>query len=41
MKKIIISIITVIITVVFIYAMTIISEDNKCSWVRVFNSECK
>jgi len=40
-KKIIISFITIIITVVFIYTMNIISEDNKCSWVRSFNSECK
>lgn len=41
MKKIIITIITIIITIVFIYSMTIISEENKCSGVRIFNSECK
>ena len=40
-KKIIISIITIIVTIVFIYTMIIISEVNKCSGVRSFNIECK
>ncbi|MDQ7008840.1 MAG: hypothetical protein Q9M94_00945 [Candidatus Gracilibacteria bacterium] len=39
-KKLMISSIIIILTIVFIYGMTIISEDNKCSGVRSFNSEC-
>jgi len=40
-KKIIVSVITIIVTIVFIYTMTIISENNKCTGVRSFNSECQ
>lgn len=28
-----------IITIVFTYAMTILSDNNKCSWVRVFDCQ--
>ncbi len=36
-----VSIFVIILTLVFIYSLTIISDMNKCSWVRIYNSECK
>ncbi len=40
-KKVFVSIFVVFVTIVFISFLTILSESNKCSWVRIYNSECK
>ncbi len=40
-NKILISWIILFLTIVFIYFLSIISDNNECTWVRAYNSECK
>lgn len=37
MKKILTILAIILLTTVFIYFMNVISDNNKCSWVRVFD----
>ncbi len=39
MQKFSIILTIILLTAVFIYSMNVLSDNNKCTWVRVFDCE--